>query len=496
LHWRWTVIASAIAAILVLFRFFTIIYVLGIMGGFAIIAAYAAPKRIGKIAASAAAIVALVARPLFIHRHALYEYYGIGHLLGPEKEIRAAEFGVHGLADQLLYYPASLAIEHLGWTFWLGAAVLAITAIGSLRTAERQWTSFRFDLLFLVGAIVGPLLVLTFDQSKSPVVAGIVAGPVVLALVIVAAPAISQRAGYVAAAAIACLAVVFQTGHVLRYTPRVAGERADLRNAANLATWINDYALEHKWINPSISINMNSPKINAFVLTAWAFETTRTIIGWRPVLGVTLFPVSREEALAQVAQSDVLILSTQPQFSGYPFHESMKELTPALFDYAQSHMKLIRQVTMQQGTISVFVNAGQSLGVGSGLDLILGQGWSQPETWGVWSDGVRAQLLLQMKPEDFPRGVKIQFSFNSYVSKTHEQRLEISVAGRKLASRTFSESQRQQLVEIDLDSASINPSAATPVDLSIPDAVAPAASGGADRRQLGVGLINVHVVKQ
>jgi hypothetical protein len=357
LYWRWTVIASAIAAILVLFRFFTIIYVLGIMGGFAIIAAYAAPKRIGKIAASAVAIIALVARSLFIHRHALYEYYGIGHLLGPEKEIRAEEAGVHDLADQLLYYPASLAIEHLGWTFWVGAAILAVAAIGSLRTAKRQWTPFRFDLLLLFGAIAGPMLVLTSDQSKSPVVAGIAAGPVVLALIIVAAPAISQRASYLAAAAIACLAVVFQTGHVLRYTPRVAGERANLRTTANLATWINDYALEHKWTNPSISINVNSPSINARALDAWSYETTRTLVGWRPVLGVTIFAVSREEVLAQAAQSDVLVLASQPNLRAhpFPFNISMRELTPALFDYAQSHMKLVRQVTMQLGTISVFV---------------------------------------------------------------------------------------------------------------------------------------------
>jgi hypothetical protein len=142
------------------------------------------------------------------------------------------------------------------------------------------------------------------------------------------------------------------------------------------------------------------------------------------------------------------------------------------------------------------LHAGQSLGVGSGLELILGEGWSQPESWGVWSDGVRAQLLLQMKPEDFSTGVRIQFSFNSYVSKTREQRLEISLAGRKLASRTFNESQPQQLVEINLDASSINLFAATRVDLSIPDAIAPAESGGADKRQLGVGLTNVRVVKQ
>ncbi len=142
------------------------------------------------------------------------------------------------------------------------------------------------------------------------------------------------------------------------------------------------------------------------------------------------------------------------------------------------------------------LHAGQSLGIGSGMERILGQGWSQSESWGVWSDGVRAQLLLELKPEDFPRGVRVQFSFSSYISKGREQRLEVSVAGRKLASRTFNELQPQQLVEIDIDSSSINLSTATRVDLSMPDATSPAISGGADKRELGVGLTNVRLVKQ
>jgi hypothetical protein len=176
---------------------------------------------------------------------------------------------------------------------------------------------------------------------------------------IAAAPAVSLRAGYIAATAIVCLAVVFQTGHVMSYTPRVGFERSDLQTAANLATWLNGYAVEQKWTNPSISFNLNSQKFNAAALDAWSYETTRTLVGWRPILGVTIFAVSREEALSQVAESDVLILSTQPKLPAYPFHASMEELTPALRDYAQSHMRLVREVAMQQGTISVFVKGNQ-----------------------------------------------------------------------------------------------------------------------------------------
>lgn len=142
------------------------------------------------------------------------------------------------------------------------------------------------------------------------------------------------------------------------------------------------------------------------------------------------------------------------------------------------------------------LHAGQSLGIGRGLEWVLGRGWSQPEAWGVWSDATNAQLLLSLKPADFPRGGRIQLSFISYVPDGHEQRLELELAGRKLASRTFNALQQQQVVEIDIDALSISLSRVTRIDLSMPDAISPVTSGGADQRQLAVGLTNVLVLKQ
>lgn len=142
------------------------------------------------------------------------------------------------------------------------------------------------------------------------------------------------------------------------------------------------------------------------------------------------------------------------------------------------------------------LRAGQLLVIGSGLEGILGQGWSSPEAWGVWSDAIRAQLLLPLKSADFPKGVRIKFLLNSYVPHDREQRLEIRSAERDLASRTFDALHQQQVIQIELNVPYIDPTMATRIEFSLPDAISPSVLGGVDNRQLGVGLISVLVMAQ
>jgi len=138
----------------------------------------------------------------------------------------------------------------------------------------------------------------------------------------------------------------------------------------------------------------------------------------------------------------------------------------------------------------------QSLTVNTGIKRVLGQGWSGPESWGVWSDGTRAELLLPLMSGEFPSGVKVGLSFDAYVAAGRQQRLDISVARGKRASLIFDESHQQQTVELSLDQSDLSPSSATLVDLAIPDAISPADTGGADTRRLGVGLTKLSVRKR
>src|SRR5258705_4822565 len=119
-------LVAAVGILLVYSRFFTIIYVGGVLGTLVAINAYGiwrnpspyrtalAARRIRNILLSGAIIAAICGTRLFLSRAAIYDYYVVGHVLGEEKFIRAHELGVYSIAGHLLYYPQSILNGHIG----------------------------------------------------------------------------------------------------------------------------------------------------------------------------------------------------------------------------------------------------------------------------------------------------------------------------------------------------------------------------------------------
>ena len=70
----------------------------------------------------------------------------------------------------------------------------------------------------------------------------------------------------------------------------------------------------------------------------------------------------------------------------------------------------------------------------------LGHGWSSPEDWGIWSDGLSAAMVLPISPE---QADSILIEANAFVSPSHNaivnQRLTVSVNGVPAADLTLSE---------------------------------------------------------
>jgi len=153
---RRSISAGLIGAILVLHRFLTIIYLIGVLAGLAAICVLPAfwnrekpgPHehtlvRLKNIGLSSLALI-LVAGPLLLaNAHAIWNYYGVGHLLSEEKFLRANEVGAHGLLGHLLFYPQSIGQDHLGpLFFWaaaipLGAALIARISSHSFQGGDR-----------------------------------------------------------------------------------------------------------------------------------------------------------------------------------------------------------------------------------------------------------------------------------------------------------------------------------------------------------------------
>jgi hypothetical protein len=110
-------------------------------------------------------VVALIVGPLlFISRHQIFAYYGVGHVLGEEKYIIAHALGLFTILDQVLFYPRSIAVDHLGWLTTALIAFALAFAVGGARfqmpriILAQGLHDYRFDLAAAGAACISPLL--------------------------------------------------------------------------------------------------------------------------------------------------------------------------------------------------------------------------------------------------------------------------------------------------------------------------------------------------
>jgi hypothetical protein len=302
---------------------------------------------------------------------AIHDYYVLGHATGQEKYVRASEFGVHDLAGFFLFYPKSIVEGHLGRTF-LRASLLAI-AIGAVArflgraqdsegpTFSNRAETYLLRNVFLVGAILGPVTVLTIDVSKSPVVGGIVAVPVAfLAIALWAPDPRAQESAYSRKLIAACGIVIFVFGistqfeHACRHLPEYA-RKSDLVKVAKLDKWLVQYASEHDWHNPRISFDIISGWFNSNSITVSGFEQTGELIEFGTLLGGGIMGVERPEALSMLANSDFAILTTTKKVGVYPFYEHISRYWSDLQVWAELHMTVAQTIPFDRFIATVYV---------------------------------------------------------------------------------------------------------------------------------------------
>ncbi|MFY0730158.1 DUF6311 domain-containing protein [Pseudomonas sp. NFX15] len=124
----------------------------------------------------------------------------------------------------------------------------------------------------------------------------------------------------------------------------------------------------------------------------------------------------------------------------------------------------------------------------------LGKGWAAPETWGTWSDGQEAEIVLRVAPQTHSIVIHaMAFAFAPKLS----QRVIVSLNGIEVLSTRLTQAQGNQL-DIPLTAAVRNTLAddgILNVHLQLPDAVSPQSLGlNDDPRVMGLGLktLTVH----
>ena len=322
-------------------RFLTAVYLFGVSIGFAAVCGVIVLlwrgdgdltrrmlRRLYNVVLSLG-ILAVIVTPFLIRNwREIFNYYGVGHLLSDVSSARAHQIGVDGLMEKLLFYPNSILRDQWGPTFVLGSAIVLICSLivyltnsGKARDARPPFRdeTFVLQLVFLVGAILGPIIVLTMDADKSPIVGSIIGVPAALLVVALSAHAVAVRGPEVQPipkTVTVCSLAVFALGigtvsdQLSRHLPEYA-QRGDLMRLVELNKWMVGYASEHGWRDPGISVDAISPWFNGASITDTGYEETGEFVEFHLMFGHDVMGTDRQEALSQLAQSDFFILTTE-----------------------------------------------------------------------------------------------------------------------------------------------------------------------------------------
>jgi hypothetical protein len=360
--WRWSLVVGALAILLVLFRFLTATYVVGIFGAFGLFLCFRllrsrgdpearaqALRQLIGLALAGALFLLVVLPALWYHREQLWSYYGVGHLAGEEKDIRARERNISNIVIAVLYYPGSVVVHHTGAVFLI-VGVLALATMATVfrdRSAPYTWflrqtLDVRTVYAFLALCLVVPYTILTLDVSKSPVVGNIFL-PVVLWLIMITIIVLSRsssldsnrlalKSGLTALAALSIgVGAVYQFAQ-FNQPSSLSMNRSDSEQVLQLHNLIFQYSRDHGLAAPRVSADHILDYMNANVLNVVIYERYGVFLRSQAGLGTSIFAIDEGDAIEQIRRSDFVVLSTPraEERLVFPFDILMQQLHPRL----------------------------------------------------------------------------------------------------------------------------------------------------------------------
>lgn len=403
-----SIIVAVVSVMLVSLRFITAVYVAVIFGAIFLALLIAmwrgvTPFRRGIAARRlrnllvAGILTAIVVGPLlFAAKDIIYFYYVIGHVLTDEKYIRARELGLHTIASHISYYPRSIFLQHVGAAgiaLWSIAGLAAL--VGGWRT-ERfprrdgflRFRTFQLDFFILTLVVILPLMILTTDVAKSPVVGGIVVVPLLVMVVLFcsamwpcsnlptiishvpaglpSSPLCATNTRGVSArylkltfcAGLLALGLVSFARHGIARQQYM--DRGDLERVAVINKAISRFAVENAIVNPKLSFDRVVDYLNLPTVRLETYESFGKIIYYDGRFG-GIFATPRELAFQQIEDSDVILL-TDPirgRNAPYPINTKILEYWDDLRDWTVQNRTLLISADILGIPHSVYVRVPQ-----------------------------------------------------------------------------------------------------------------------------------------
>lgn len=315
---------------------------------------------------------------LWLNKEAIYHYYVTTHVISKEKYIRAQEVGITSTLSALFYYPYSLFSAHLGNLVLKNALLISIAYFYLLVYSRRHslknqnthsvsatsidcWQGF----IFLTLCTLAPLVVLTMDISKSPVVGGIAAIPCVLLFFWICLYCDSRLPeSKLKHRTLNILATIIFISGLYHQITELHGHNSKLkqRNVTTITQMyqdIGDYAQSNHWAELHISVDQISDYLTSSALATVYFETRHILLHANlQQMGSTMFPISLEDALSSLKNSNVAIFNQDHYpYSVYPYNQAITAIKTQLINYTEQHFKLLGEYHFMDANYRVYVLA-------------------------------------------------------------------------------------------------------------------------------------------
>lgn len=355
---KWTIITAFLSAYLILLRYITATYLFGIYFALLAYLFFLIRKknnsvdliklRIKHIALCLVITILIVAPFLWSGWAAFYHYYVGNHVFSNEKYIRAAQVGVTSFFSSLYYYPKSIIKDHLG-PLALSFIFLSMLGIGLISKRMRFKIAAK-DILtnlvsvFLILCILVPIMILTLDYAKSPVVGNITVVPILWLVTWVIFLAYTKSPTQLFKNFIILVTMLSLLGGMIHYVTSTL-HRTSKRQKQNLyqitqmyldlGNYLNAQGKDHALYSSDRIADYLVPQVLSIIY----YENKGVLLHPASSLfGSTLYAIDKEAAIKTLKTSDIFIVNLDTYSTvaaDYPFNDSLNQLRPELRKLAE-----------------------------------------------------------------------------------------------------------------------------------------------------------------
>lgn len=299
-------------------------------------------------------VATAVAGPiLWINRETVYNYYLIGHLMGPESALRSANMGVYRSSAWL---SGKLLEMHIGAGYWIVSLAAFLAGMIGLALWPRRPSEEGFAVTperpsvfpaLAFAAVPSTVLILHIQKSEF-VLAVILPGVASLVWWLISAPLRSVRdsARLAIAASVGAVAIATFAGRMSE-NPHSARFEQAARRVASVSDYIVKRAAQAGLASPRVAVDRVTDCLDAQVLRVIGYERQHR---WIPFIMTLPTGIQEEDPKLyweRLHYSDFVFLTESGNDGAWPYDHQLARMRPETFAWADENLKRVDELDLE-----------------------------------------------------------------------------------------------------------------------------------------------------